>query len=118
MEYMKSAPLKAAENIFFHAAANSKATDIIKLIEEKEVDVDCRNVNGTTALHVAAIHQYSNIVRILLHFKANPNIAEYEFNGKKTALHHAVEKNNYDVCKLILDYGANPNTQDIHGSTA
>lgn len=117
MEYMKSAPLKAAENIFFHAAANSKATDIIKLIEEKEVEVNCQNVNGTTALHVAALHQYSNIVRILLHFGANPNVPEYEFNGKKMALHHAVEKNSYEVCKLILDYGADPNSKDIHGST-
>lgn len=115
MEYLKSAPMKAAENLLFYAAANSKATDVIKLIEQKEVDVNCRNMNGTCALIVASIHQFSNIVKILLHYRANPDIQELDFVGKRAAIHFAAENNNYDVCKLLLDYGANPNVQDIHG---
>ena len=53
MEFIKAPPSKAAEGIFFYAASNSKASDIIKLIKEKEVNIDSQNVNGTTALYMA-----------------------------------------------------------------
>jgi ankyrin repeat protein len=117
MEYLKSQPMKAAENLFFHAAANSKATDVIKLLEHKEVDVNCRNMNGTSALHVACVHQFSNIAKILLHHGANPNLQELEFAGRRCPLHTAVEHDNYELCKLLLDFGANPNLKDVHGLT-
>jgi ankyrin repeat protein len=109
--------MKAAENLFFYAAANSKVTDVIKLIQQKEVSVNCQNMNGTTALHVACVNQLSNIVKVLLHFLANPNLQELDFVGKRAPLHFAVENDNYEVCKLLLDFGANPNIKDAHNQT-
>lgn len=118
MEYIRAAPFQSAENLFLHAAANSKATDVMKMLEDGEVKVDARNVNGSTALHLSASNQYSNIVKILLHFHANPDAAEHDFAGKKTALHIAAGKNNYDICKLLLEHGADPNLKDCNGSSA
>ena len=114
---MKGPNLTAADCLLLYAAATSKSTDVMKLLKDKEVDVDVRNVNGSTALHLACINQYSNIAKILLHFEANPDVQEDHFAGLKTPLHIAVAQNNYEICKLLLEGGANPNLRDVLGRT-
>ena len=52
-------------------------------------------MNGTTALYMACANNFSNIVKILLFFGANPDVCEHEFAGKQYPLHIAVKNDNY-----------------------
>lgn len=117
MEYMKAPPPKAADAIFLQAAANSKISDLIKLLEQKEANVNCQNTNGASALHIACVNQLSNVVKVLLFFKANTDLEEHHFAGKKSPIHYAVRNDNYAITKLLLDAGANPNPKDDQGVT-
>ena len=117
MEYVRGPNLQAADSLLLYAAATSKATDVLKLLRDKEAQVNAKNVNGSTALHLACLNQYSNVVKILLHFDASPDAQEETFAGLQAPLHVAVAKNNYAICKLLLESGANPNLRDGLGRT-
>lgn len=57
-------PCGAAENVFFLAIANSSSSEIIQLLKENEVHVNCRNINGSTGLHLATNKGLVNIIEI------------------------------------------------------
>jgi len=57
-------PSKAGESIFFLAVGNSSASEVVKLLKDKEADVNCRNINGSTALHIATQRELHNIVSL------------------------------------------------------
>ena len=117
MEYMKAPPPKAADGIFLQAVANSKVSDLIKLLEQQEANIDCQNTNGASGLHIACVNQLSNVVKVLIIFGAKIDIEEHHFAGKRTPLHYAVKNDNYGIAKLLLDAGANPNPKDDQGTT-
>ena len=39
---------KVGEQVFFLAVGNSSVTEVAQLLREKEIDVNCRNINGST----------------------------------------------------------------------
>jgi hypothetical protein len=41
-------PTKAGENIFFLAVGNSSVLEVVSLLRDREVDINCRNINGST----------------------------------------------------------------------
>ena len=41
-------------DILFHAINHGNVHDAIALISDKEVDVNCKNINGQTPLHVSS----------------------------------------------------------------
>jgi ankyrin repeat protein len=57
------------------------------------------------------------VVETLIDLGADPNIPEYEFNGKMCPIHLAVEKNNYSIARLLLESKADPNVQNKNGAT-
>ena len=68
-------------NLLFHAVAHSNTIDTINLLEsksfsnlDKEAQINCRNVNGCTPLHVAVMTQNLNLVKVLLKYGADPNL--------------------------------------------
>ena len=112
-------------NLLFHAVANCNIIDTINLLEssfehiiDKEAQVNSRNVNGCTPLHVAVTTQDTNLVKVLLKYGGDANLQEYNDIGQKTPLHYSVEKNNYELTMLLLDHGANPTLGDKRGITA
>ncbi|CAD8052048.1 unnamed protein product [Paramecium sonneborni] len=112
-----SMPQFKGDPLLFHAVAHGNVQEVISLIEDKEANVDARNINGATPLIFAVQANHPQITELLLKFKANPNLKEYYDVGEKTALHYAVEKNQFKLCQLLLDYGANPSLQDKRGLT-
>ena len=79
-------------------------------------NLNARNENGSTPLHIAVWHGNDPaVVATLLDAGANPN-AEDE-NGR-TPLHLAAGYNDsHDVTAVLVDAGADPNARDSHGST-
>jgi ankyrin repeat protein len=65
---------------------------------------------------MASREGHSEIVKLLLEKRANPNI-QNDFG--KTALMEALEwMGNTDIVNLLLENGADPNIRDRHGETA
>ena len=46
---------KVGNDLLFHAITHANVHDMIALLEENEVDVNCTNINGHTPLHVRII---------------------------------------------------------------
>ena len=44
---------KIGGDLLFHAINHANVHDVIALLEENEVDVNCQNINGQTPLHVS-----------------------------------------------------------------
>ncbi len=47
---------KVGNDLLFHAINHANVHDVIALLEENEVDVNCSNINGQTPLHVSLIN--------------------------------------------------------------
>ena len=46
---------QVGRDILFHAINHGNVHDAIALISDKEVDVNCKNINGQTPLHVRSL---------------------------------------------------------------
>ena len=44
---------KVGSDILFHAITHGNVHDVIALLDDNEVDINCRNINGQTPLHVS-----------------------------------------------------------------
>lgn len=44
---------KVGSDIMFHAITHANVHDVIALLNDNEVDVNCTNINGQTPLHVS-----------------------------------------------------------------
>ncbi|XP_071944966.1 E3 ubiquitin-protein ligase MIB1-like [Antedon mediterranea] len=71
---------------------------------------------GHAALHIAAINDHTNIVKVLIQQgKADVDVQNAK---KRTPLHLAVEKGMLKMIELLVKNGANVNAQDEEGDTA
>ena len=112
MDYIKAPKFKAANNLLFTTIINSRVSELLRLIQDKEVDLNCRNINDSTPLHAACSYKLDNIVPILLSYGSDPNAVESYHIGGKSPLHIAVENDCYEICRMLLDSGASPNIRD------
>ena len=69
-------------------------------------DVNCQNISGTTALHVACKRGSTGLVEKLLHFKKKSIYVNKTDNHENTPLHIACAHGNRDMCKVLIDAGA------------
>jgi ankyrin repeat protein len=87
----------------------------VKLLLEKEVDVNVLDKNGKTPLHWAAGRRgYDSIVKLLLEKGVDVNVLDK--NGW-TPLHYTAESGEYTTVKLLLKKGADVNAQTKDGKT-
>lgn len=78
-------------------------TDIVKLLLEREADVNVKNTDGVSALRMASQEGHTDIVKLLLERGADVNIKST--NGV-TALMKASQNGHTDIVKLLLERGA------------
>lgn len=88
--------------------------DMVRLLIENGADVKAREVNGSTAILVAADRSIE-IVKLLLENGAEINVREEELG--QTPLRQAVFVNNVDMVRFLLDNGADVNIKDNEGKT-
>jgi len=88
---------------------------ILQGLLENGADVDCQNINGETALHIAAARGTTLCVEFLLQNGASPNLTDKE---GETPLHHAVRTDggNKEIVSLLLDFGADKNISGENGT--
>ena len=98
-----------------HHAVTSKYIDMLKIILKHQKDVDIRDNDGSTALHIVSKHGNKNMVVMLLSSDADPNKIDTKGN---TPLHHACKVlDQDDIVTLLLQYNADPNIPNALGIT-
>ncbi|XP_055544644.1 uncharacterized protein LOC129729830 [Wyeomyia smithii] len=78
------------------------------------VNVNRKDCDGFSALHISSRKGYRNVVQFLLANHGNPNILDTEGN---TSLHLAVENRDAGLVRLLLRYGAKVDVVNQQGKT-
>ena len=89
--------------------------DDVKLLLKHESDTEARDVNGCTALLLAAKSAQLDVISLLLGHGAD--IEASDVDGR-TALLHAAGLAQPDVLSLLLGHGADIEASDVYGRTA
>ncbi|KAG8193126.1 hypothetical protein JTE90_004950 [Oedothorax gibbosus] len=97
-DHKKAAKLLEMTDKFFHGVKQNKVSETERCLEEGAV-VNVKNCDNVTPLHFASWKGYDDIVKILLKYKANPNVT-----GKSgsTPLHYACRYNHLNIVKSLL----------------
>ncbi|XP_050303117.1 kinase D-interacting substrate of 220 kDa B isoform X3 [Anthonomus grandis grandis] len=91
---------------------NDNLQGLQSFLETKQVQIDDRDENGTTALMVAATKGKGAFVRELLAHGADPNA---EDNDGWTALLCASKEGHYDIVLQLLEHNADIDHRDMGG---
>merc|ERR1712096_231461 len=100
---------QAAVDLLFYYINEGNISSIHSLINKKEADLNCFNINGQTPLHTAVESNNLNIVELLIKSGAQINIADNTSIGKNTILHSAINNQNYKIVKCLIDNNADVN---------
>lgn len=107
------------------AAAEVGSFECVKALLERGVRVDFKEQTTCpprkrTALSYAAAAGHLEIVRELLHHRADPNAKAENMRDERpgmTPLHYAAAEGHLAAVKLLLSHGANPNAKTRCGCT-
>ncbi|KAL8992291.1 MAG: hypothetical protein Q9169_007212, partial [Polycauliona sp. 2 TL-2023] len=89
---------------------------VVQLLEDQRTEVNKKDLDGCTALTIAAKAGSLVSVRYLLeHATININATDRTGNS---VLMHAAKKDHYGIVSQLLDAGANPSIKDQDGGTA
>lgn len=122
--------LSTSKNSTFSQLFNVAATDqdVKDAIKKRPDYIDQKNESGMTPLIFAAKNGNAIRIRILLNYKANPNIQSSDAifhtdmpidKGNNTALHYALffgnNRNVYEIATDLIDAGANLDIRNTSG---
>ena len=97
-----------------HYAVSSGDVALTQLLVDANADVNSREMNGVTVLHMAAnLEEGTTIIDLLLSHGAS--LASEDNEGFR-ALHRAAYNNNPETVQLLLDRGANINAANKFGT--
>ncbi|AYU80222.1 Ankyrin repeats (many copies)/Ankyrin repeats (3 copies)/Ankyrin repeat [Leishmania donovani] len=103
---------------FLDSARYNEAGDLDLLkayLDKNPSDVDARDEQGRTAVHMAAANGHMPILEMLFQFNPQPNVPNDEGN---TALHFAALNNRVAAAEALLAHGWRAAEQNIMGKTA
>ncbi|MHC4157771.1 MAG: ankyrin repeat domain-containing protein [Planctomycetota bacterium] len=107
-------PKKPERSALHKAALDEKRTADVKRMLENGADIDSRDYEGMTPLHLVAFLGHERTARLLIHRGADVNA----MNDKgETALHLAAEGGWLEIIKLLLEAGADINIKTKEGKT-
>ncbi|KAL2800461.1 ankyrin repeat-containing domain protein [Aspergillus keveii] len=96
---------------------NDRLKVLLDILKENGVDINSRNLNGQTPLHLVSNYKNEDTGRILV--AAGADIEARDYKGRTWWLHVVTEGNvNETDLQPILDLGANPNAVDDAGNNA
>jgi len=101
-----------------HFALSEGHGDFVKMLLEKNPEVDVKDSQGSTLLHVAVIPKDVEMLNLVM--------GAYQMNGIEldvdvrdnlgsTPLHNAIREDNYDVIQTLLAMGADINAENNAG---
>ena len=108
-------------------AASCGHVRIIELLVDAGIDVNSKDKQGRTSLHLAVERYHPQVVRFLLLTNASidartnargPARVKAPYHGDMTALHLAAWNGHRDILMALLEGGADVNAQDDKRQTA
>src|SRR5712671_3783529 len=108
-------PLKVILSFPIHLAPIERHLSVAELLIEYRADLDVRNGNQETHLHLASGYGQLEIVHLLLKSGANPNPQD---KGGWTPLHKAAQNGHLEIVRLLLESGAGVNIRNDDDETA
>jgi hypothetical protein len=96
-------------------ARNGLTTRVKRLLSIRNINVNVKDVSGSTPLHLAAYNGRIEIARLLLQNGAELNAKN---NYGSTPLHCAASQDNIDILHLLVENGADLEAQDNDGMRA
>ncbi len=88
-----------------HIAAAKGRQSYIPVLLEGGANLEARDHNSQTPLHLAIANLHEEVAEILLVYGAGADIEATDSTGR-TPLHHAIEMKNLDMVKLLLRHEA------------
>lgn len=86
---------------------------------QRKVDLETRNGDSETLLHLAAIEGRSEVIQWLLDTcTCDDEVLDAQDRHGRTALHKALQFNHYDVVEILLEYKVSIELPDTTGYTA
>ncbi|XP_036896021.1 ankyrin repeat domain-containing protein 27 isoform X3 [Sturnira hondurensis] len=76
--------------------------------------VNVTSQDGSSPLHVAALHGWAELIPLLLKHGASVGARN---TNQATPLHLACQQGHFQVVKYLLDYNLKPDEQDVSGNT-
>jgi len=93
-------------NTPLHIAVRNNSIEIVKLLLDKNVDINIKDNDGMTALHIAVLQKNLTTVNLLLKHKARPNLGNK--NGT-SPLMLAANIGSLGILKALIKYDAQVN---------
>ncbi len=97
-----------------HGVVKSNSIESLRLLLEKEVDINAKDKDGLTALHVAASKNSQAIAKLLIEKGVDINAKDKD---GLTVLRVAASKNSHTIVELLIEKGADINAKDKDGWT-
>ncbi|XP_076033316.1 SH2 ankyrin repeat kinase [Oratosquilla oratoria] len=94
--------LNGSSNLLHRATSQGNAKIVYELLKPGYRNIDAKNDNGQTALHIASLEGHEAIVKILL--ESNACVKARDFQGF-TPLHHACQYNRPKIVELLVTRG-------------
>ncbi|KAE9606335.1 hypothetical protein Lal_00013593 [Lupinus albus] len=91
--------------------ANEGDLDGMEELLDSGIDVNYKDIDGRTALHVASCHSRTDVVDLLLQRGAN---VDPQDRWGSTPLADAMYYKNHDIVKLLEKHGAKPRMAPLH----
>lgn len=104
-------------NSALHLACVGGNVDIIELLIEKGANINSKNKNDDTPLHLAAVSEKCQWSAIKLLIDAGANVDSIN-NSKVTPLHISAQRGRRDVSQLLLERGADVNLKNVEDKSA
>ncbi|KAM5134212.1 ankyrin repeat domain-containing protein 27 isoform 2-T2 [Callospermophilus lateralis] len=108
----------AADHEFCHPLCQcpkcAPAQKKLARIPTNGLGVNVTNLDGSSPLHVAALHGRVDLIALLLKHGANAGARN---TNQAVPLHLACQKGHFQVVKYLLDSNVKPNKKDISGNT-
>ncbi|SBT80669.1 conserved Plasmodium protein, unknown function [Plasmodium malariae] len=90
-------------------ATGNDMINVSKLLIEKKINVNEKNKNGKTSLHIASEHNYLKGIELLLKNNADINAVDYANN---TPLMCSIRRNKEESALLLIENNADVNIKD------
>ena len=110
-------PRGDVQNIPLHSAAFNGDLEVVQILLEYGVDVDCPDEFSRTPLNYASQNGHRNdarVARLLIERGADTNTRSYEGG---TPLHCASVYGRIEIARLLIEHGANVEVKNDYGKT-
>ncbi len=105
-----------ALHVFASFGTNFDALNFVPFLLRQAIDINAKNNDGMTPLHLGVLHQNSKTVQLLINYDAQVNTQEKHLSY--SPLHEAINLKNNVITKILINTkNINLNTQAKNGFT-